>query len=42
VFRALALGFKPGREDDIPGFQAVVSGERDLHGFRNSDIRHQL
>lgn len=35
-------GFNPGRKDDIRVFQAVLSGEHELRGFRNSDIRHQL
>lgn len=35
-------GFNPGRKADIHLFRAVLSGEHELRGFRNSDIRHQL
>ena len=35
-------GFNPGRKDDVRLFQAVLSGEHELRGFRNSDIRNQL
>lgn len=35
-------GFNPGRKADIRLFRAVLSGEHELRGFRNSDIRHQL
>jgi hypothetical protein len=35
-------GFNPARRDDVSLFQAVMSGEHLLRGFRNADIREKL
>jgi hypothetical protein len=35
-------GFNPARREDVKLFQAVLSGEHLLRGFRNADIRETL
>jgi len=35
-------GFNPARRDDVRLFQAVLSGDHELRGFHNSDIRKSL
>jgi hypothetical protein len=35
-------GFNPARRDDVRLFQAVLSGDHHLRGFRNADIRRAL
>ena len=35
-------GFNPARSEDVKLFQAVLSGDHELRGFHNGDIRSQL
>jgi hypothetical protein len=35
-------GFNPARSEDVEFFQAVLSGDHELRGFHNRDVRNQL
>ena len=35
-------GFNPARGEDVKFFQAVLSGDHELRGFHNSDVRNQI
>lgn len=35
-------GFNPARSEDVKFFQAVLSGDHELRGFHNRDVRNQL